>query len=243
MNEQDTVRDLLGLAVDSVEPPAARSGESVFARAAALRRRRRVAVTGAVAVVVAGGVALGTGVLPGGTGGQNVTAVGVGGSGAHAGAAGFAKLLPAGVGTVRKVAQGYVGLEGRLVRGERGAGPYDGAYSVTRDTGVGYLTVVVRKPAGTARVACPTPAPKGVADCVTEKVPGGGQLKTWRSPDKTMPKFSYALTAQLTLKDGTVLTVTSWVDAQGGAPYRTMFTYPLTQPQLRQLALNPALLP
>ncbi|MDX5564334.1 hypothetical protein PYK79_14885, partial [Streptomyces sp. ID05-04B] len=61
MNEQDTVRDLLGLAVDSVEPPAARSGESVFARAAALRRRRRVAVTGAVAVVVAGGVALGTG--------------------------------------------------------------------------------------------------------------------------------------------------------------------------------------
>ncbi|MDX3803832.1 hypothetical protein, partial [Streptomyces sp. AK04-3B] len=63
MNEQETVQDLLGRAVATVEAPVGRGGESVFAHAAALRRRRRVAVVGAVAAVVAGGVVLGSAII------------------------------------------------------------------------------------------------------------------------------------------------------------------------------------
>ncbi|MFI1503762.1 hypothetical protein [Streptomyces sp. NPDC020597] len=246
MNEQDTVRDLLGHAVDTVEPRVARSSESVFARAAALRRRRRVAVTGAAAVVVAGGVVLGTGVLPGGTGGHKAAAAGGGGAGAGARAAGFAKLLPAGVGTVREVARLPVkGLKHPPVQGKRGDGPYDGVYAVTRDSGgVGYITVRARKSSGTTvALACRAPGRTGVADCATEKVPGVGQLTTWRFPDEDLPQQSNSMTAQLALKGGAVLTVTSWTGAEGGKPYRTMLTYPLTKAQLRQLALNSALLP
>ncbi|MCX5267163.1 hypothetical protein [Streptomyces sp. NBC_00199] len=136
MNEQETVRDLLGQAVDSVEPPAARSSESVFAGAAALRRRRRVALTCTVAAVAVAGAVLGPGVLPDGTGGRSVAAAGAGragaGKGSGAGAAGFAKLLPAGAGKVREVDMAKLLGVRTSAMTKKGTGPYDGDYAVAR---------------------------------------------------------------------------------------------------------------
>ncbi|MGW1271985.1 hypothetical protein [Streptomyces sp. NPDC002491] len=247
MNEQDTVRDLLGHAVDTVEPPVARSSESVFARAAALRRRRRVAVTGAVAVVVAGGVVLGTGVLPGGTGGQNATGSGVGSSGARAGTAGFAKLLPAGVGRVREVDMTKLLGVRTSATTKKGTGPHDGDYAVARDGGVGYVTVRLHgKAVVTGPSTCADAAVfEWMTDCTSEKAPGVGLLSIWGVSGAKADKESDSwLEARLVRDDGTVLCVQDWTGIHGagkeGPPLRT---YPLTKAQLRQLALNPALLP
>ncbi|WAZ24074.1 hypothetical protein STRCI_005462 [Streptomyces cinnabarinus] len=100
MNDNQSVRELLGRAVDQVPVPAGRGAEAVFARAARLRRRRHAAATGALAAVVAGGLVLGAGVLPEG-GGERVAAAAPTGGGTPA--PGFTALLPDGIGDVAEV--------------------------------------------------------------------------------------------------------------------------------------------
>ncbi|MGI5139238.1 MULTISPECIES: hypothetical protein [unclassified Streptomyces] len=100
-------------------------------------------VTGVVAAVVAEGVVVGSGVLPGGRG-ENVAASPTAGE-FGTGAAGFRKLLPADMGKVREVSLL------RLIKGMPNAptpkkiGLYDRDYAVVRDGDVGYLVVNVMR--------------------------------------------------------------------------------------------------
>ncbi|MFF3936648.1 hypothetical protein [Streptomyces phaeofaciens] len=251
MNDTE-VRELLGRAVDTVAVPPGPGGESVFARAAAKRLRRRTAVTTAAAAVVTGGVLLGSGLLPSTTTGN-----------AGGGAAGFEKLLPSDVGTVREVSLG------RLLRGGGGplagknAGPHDGEYSVARAGGIGYLTVHVDKGVENPGTdpepdSCALADLRSIADrCTNERIPGVGLLSIWQTPDtewafKQKSAGARAVTvsggetlsARLRLDDGTMLTLR---DATGFGGVRSqgppLKTYPLTRAQLRKLALSDELLP
>ncbi|MFR9796444.1 hypothetical protein ACL02U_11140 [Streptomyces sp. MS06] len=244
------VRDLLGRAVDGVPAQAGPVTEAVFARAARLRWRRRAAVTGAAAAAVAGAVVLGSGALPDGPG--TPVAASPAASRFGGGAEGFAKLLPQGIGKIEEVSLGQLikGTE-KPLKPRRHVGPYDGEYSVTRDGGAGFLTVRVTAPAG-GRGALPHPCaltgetPRKL-DCTEEQVSGGGRLALWRTDPQTQvrPQFSGAeLTARLLLQDGTVLTVRDWTGFTGdGSLGPVLKEFPLTRDQLRELALEPELLP
>ncbi|OIJ65306.1 hypothetical protein [Streptomyces mangrovisoli] len=251
MSENDMVRELLKEAVGQVPVPESRGSEAVFARAARIRWRRRAAVTGVVAAVVAGGAVVGSDVLPAGRG-ENVAASPTARE-TGTGAGGFGKLLPAGVGKVREVSLG------QLIKGvpkapkEKKVGPYDGDYAVVRDGAVGYLTVHVM-PAKAARAkgatqdlcGLPHETPRRIA-CTNEKVPGVGVLTIWQWPASgaVQPKYSGAeLDASLRLTDGSVLTVRDWTGFLGrGSQGPLLKSFPLTRAQLRELALKPQLVP
>ncbi|MFF3518968.1 hypothetical protein [Streptomyces sp. NPDC002573] len=251
MSEKDVVRELLWKAAGPVPVPESRGSEVVFARAARLRWRRRAAVTGVVAAVVAGGVVVGSGVLPGGRG-ENVAASPTAGE-FGTGVVGFRKLLPADVGKVREVSLL------RLIKGVSNApapkkiGPYDGDYAVVRDGGVGYLVVHVMsakavKAEGAEQDPCALPheTPERIK-CTSEKVPGGAVLSIWQwaATQNVQPKYSGAeLAASLRLKDGSLLTIRDWTGFLGkGSEGPLLKTFPLTRAQLRELALKPQLLP
>jgi hypothetical protein len=108
---------------DAVGAPGA---ETVFARAARVRWRRRWVVTGVAAAVAAVSLT-GTGALPG----HGSEQTGITGLRPTARAGRLAKLLPPGIGTIRE----YLDIAG--------AGPYDGFYAVCKDGGVGYLNIQV----------------------------------------------------------------------------------------------------
>ncbi|MET8807518.1 hypothetical protein [Streptomyces sp. NPDC004546] len=250
MSENEVVRELLWKAAATVPVPESRGSEAVFVRASRLRRRRRAAVTGALAAVVAGGVALGSGVLPGGDG-QSVAASPTAGE-FGGGAAGFAKLLPRDVGKVREVSLL------RLIKGvpkaplPKDVGPYDGDYAIAREDGVGYVTVRVMTAKGVqAKQADRDPCKIGnvtppVLKCTNEKVPGG-LLSIWLTPAQKLTQPSYygaELQARLLRKDGSVLFVRDWTGFLGqGSQGPVLKTFPLTRAQLRELALRPQLLP
>jgi hypothetical protein len=250
MSENEVVRELLWKAAATVPVPESRGSEAVFARASRLRRRRRAAMTGALAAVVAGGVALGSGVLPGGDG-QSVAASPTAGE-FGGGAAGFAKLLPRDVGKVREVSLL------RLIKGvpkaplPKDVGPYDGDYAIAREDGVGYVTVRVMTAKGVqAKQADRDPCKIGnvtppVLKCTDEKVPGG-LLSIWLTPAQKLTQPSYygaELQARLLRKDGSVLFVRDWTGFLGqGSQGPVLKTLPLTRAQLRELALRPQLLP
>ncbi|MEH0446321.1 hypothetical protein QA811_22265 [Streptomyces sp. B21-102] len=247
MNEQETVRDLLARVADRVEAPVGRSGESVFARAATLRRRRRVVLTGTVAAVAVAGAVLGPGVLPDGSGGRSAAAAGTGSAGVGTGAAGFAKLLPAGVGKVHEVTLTKVFGWRTSPMTKKGTGPYDGDYAVARDGGVGYVTVRVREKGEDAGFdPCAFRRDTNlVAECTSEKVPGVGLLSIRKSGPKADKESDGWMEARLVRGDGKVLLVQDWMGTRSGPGKEgpPLKTYPLTKAQLRQLALNPALLP
>ncbi|MFF3463979.1 hypothetical protein [Streptomyces sp. NPDC002619] len=251
MSESEVVRELLWKAAGAVPVPASRGGEEVFARAARLRWRRRAAVTGVVAAVVAGGVVVGSGVLPGGRG-ESVAASPTAGE-FGGGAAGFRKLLPGDVGKVREVSLL------RLIKGVPNAplpkdvGPYDGDYAVTRDGGTGYITVRVMtakavKAKGVGEDPCaPKHQPLEMIKCTSEKVPGGALLSIiqWAGIKATQPTYNGTeLNASLRLKDGTLLSIRDSTGFLGkGSQGPLLKTFPLTRAQLRELALKPELRP
>ncbi|MGW2933342.1 hypothetical protein ACWDA7_16085 [Streptomyces sp. NPDC001156] len=253
MSENEVVRELLWKAAGPVPVLESRGSEAVFARAARLRWRRRAAVTGFVAAVVAGGVVVGSGVLPGGRG-ENVAASPTAGE-FGTGAAGFRSLLPADVGKVREVSMVQLIKGAPKTQVERKTGPYDGDYAVVRDGGVGYITVHVltAKAAGAKGAVAPQdpcalrheiPAKIG---CTSDKLPGGELLSVWQWPAgrNVQPKYSGAeLMAQLRLKDGTLLSIRDWTGFLGARSQGPLLkTFPLTRAQLRELALKPQLLP
>ncbi|MEV0173290.1 hypothetical protein AB0I00_19515 [Streptomyces sp. NPDC050803] len=257
MNDNQSVRELLGRAVDQVPVPADRGSEVVFARAARLRWRRRAAVTGAVAAVVAGGLVLGSGVLPDG-GGASVAAAPTGG-GQSTGADGFVELLPDGIGDVKEVSLLRLVKMVPDAKLPKDVGPYDGDYAVERDGGVGYITVrgVTAKEAelksgGFGQDLCSevTEAPdSGVKNCETEQLPDGTQLSVWEwsgtvGEEGTHPNWGPSLEASLELTDGSLLRIHDITGYLGeGSPGPLLKSYPITREQLRELALKPELRP
>ncbi|MGC0329568.1 hypothetical protein RKD23_002558 [Streptomyces sp. SAI-170] len=254
MNETETeeVRSLLGRAVDGVPAPAGRGAEAVFTRAARLRWRRRAAVTGAVAAVLAGGVLLGSGALPGDGQGAPVAASPTGG-GLGTGADGFAKLLPEDVGDLSEVSLMRLIKQAPDAQLPEDVGPYDGDYAVERDGGVGYLTVRAygakeAKLKGTLQDPCAlADEDTGMTDCTTEKLPDGARLSLWEwtyADDGGQPQWGPELTASLRLKDGTVLRLRDTAGFLGqGSQGPLLKEFPLDRDQLRELALKPELLP
>lgn len=248
MSDNDVVRELLWKAAATVPVPESRGSEAVFARASRLRRRRRVAMTGAVAAAVATGVVLGSGGLPGrggqgGRAGQNVAAS------LAAEENGFGKLLPAGVGKVREVSLGQLLKGTKKPFWGKKVGSYDGSYAVTRDGGTGFITVgAVKHAKDVERDPCGMPheTPRK-ENCTQEKVPGGGLLTIWRLPAQkaTRPVYSGPeLHATLLLKDGRMLDVRDWTGFAGqGSLGPVLKSFPLTRAQLRALVLKPELLP
>ncbi|MCF4136463.1 hypothetical protein L1856_05575 [Streptomyces sp. Tue 6430] len=91
----------------------------------------------------------------------------------------------------------------------------------------------------------PPPAHKWQKDCTSEKVPGVGLLSIWQASGAEDNKASNSwLEAWLVRDDNTVLSIRNWTGIHGpGKEGPPLKTYPLTKAQLRQLALNSALLP
>ncbi|CCK27487.1 putative membrane protein [Streptomyces davaonensis JCM 4913] len=253
MNDNQSVRELLGRAVDQVPVPADRGGAAVFARAALLRRRRRVAATGALAAVVAGGLVLGAGVLPEG-GGESVAAAPTGG-GTATGAEGFAALLPDGIGEVEEVS--LVRLVKLAPEAElpEDVGPYDGDYAVERDGGVGYITVRgytaedVRRKGIVPDPCVLTGESPYMKNCETEKLPDGSRLSVWEDTgtlgdENGHPDWGPGVEASLRLEGGALLRLRDITGYLGkGSPGPLLKKYPITREQLRELALKPELRP
>ncbi|MEU0057875.1 hypothetical protein [Streptomyces sp. NPDC006334] len=243
--ERESVRELLGRAVADVRPPAGRDGESVFTTAARIRRRRRAAATGAVAGVIAVSAALGPGVLRADDDRTPVAA-------SPTVRAAFQDLLPKGVGKITKISLEKI-LTGSESAPSETIGPYDGEYAVARGGGVGILTVRV------VDVATQRGYKKGSVDTTPCKVPGqessyprqqctdeavaGGRLSMWQYLSTNRSDGS-SLTAQLLLKDGTVLTVNAWEGFSGRKALGPLLKgFPLNREQLRELVLRKELLP
>jgi len=156
-------------------------------------------------------------------------------------------LLPAGVGKVHEVTLTKVFGWRTSPMTKKGTGPYDGDYAVARDGGVGYVTVRVREKGEDAGFdPCAFRRDTNlVAECTSEKVPGVGLLSIRKSGPKADKESDGWMEARLVRGDGKVLLVQDWMGTRSGPGKEgpPLKTYPLTKAQLRQLALNPALLP
>lgn len=242
------VRELLREAAAEAGEPRPGGGAAVFARASRLRWRRRAAVTGVVAAAVAGGLVLGPTVL-----GADRPESGVASApntvGPGAKSSEFEKLLPAGTGTVRETSLPIVKV-GSGISWLRPVGPYDADYTVSRDGGIGYITVRT-SPAKEARYRSLCKDTHKYADrthCTTENLPDGGVLSILWAADKagSPPKWGEEFIAVLWLRDGRQVQIRDGagipVDKTGlGGPL--LKSPPLTKSQLRELALRPELLP
>ncbi|MFD8725036.1 hypothetical protein ACFV2H_45610 [Streptomyces sp. NPDC059629] len=242
MSENEMVRELLWKAAGTVPVPESRGSESVFARAARLRLRRRAGVTGVAAAGVAAAVVLGSGALSGGQGQSPAASP-------AAELTGFGKLLPAGVGKVRQVSLGQLLKGTKKPLGGKKVGPYDGDYAVSRDGGTGFVTVYTA-----THVKNPEADPCGMPhetprkeQCTRETVSGGAVLTIWHWPAQKAVQPAYSgpeLHATLLLRNGTLLSVRDWTGFTGqGALGPVMKNYPLTRAQLRELVLKSDLLP
>ncbi|MFE6284579.1 hypothetical protein [Streptomyces sp. NPDC057877] len=253
MNETEEVRGLLARAVDGVPVPTGLGTDGVFERAARLRWRRRAAVTGTVAAVAAVGLVLGTGALSGG--GQGGVAASPTGGVRSTGADGFTELLPKGIGDVKEVS--LLRLVKREPQAEppKDVGPYDGDYAVERDGGVGYLTVgVVSARQAELKRAASDPCARSSEhpyrkNCTTERLPDGTRLSLWEDSGNlddpgTHPNWGPSLEASLRMPDGSALRLRDITGYLGtGSPGPLLADYPLSRPQLRELALRPELRP
>jgi hypothetical protein len=237
MNETETVRELLGRAVDRVAVPDSPDAETVFARAARVRRRRRGWVTAMAAAVVVTGTVVGPGALSGDRdrAGSTVSE--------RSRASGFAELLPPGAGRVREVwlnDQGTVFTFGPL--GKRRVGPYDADYAISRDGGVGYVRIRVanHKPTPNIGNMCARITLPQV--CTSETLPNGNVLQI--SGQKGESSWGRDITATLYTLQGPVLFIEDNDGFTGeGSLGPVLDSLPLTKSQLRELAIRPELLP
>ncbi|MFI6489961.1 hypothetical protein [Streptomyces sp. NPDC050564] len=253
--EAEHVRELLGRAVDQVPAPRSRGSEAVFAQAARVRWRRRAAATGVAAAAVATGLVFGPGVLDDGRGASVAGAPTAGEFTTKAGR--FQKLLPAGTGKISEVSLMRLIKQVPKAPLPKPVGPYDGDYAVSRDGGVGYITVRV---ATTKQIQAKTggkgiedpckDAPKGGrVGCTSQKLSHGSLLGIWQTGEPEPGSFSYPtmgpeFAAVLKLKDGRALFVRDFGGFQGKGQLGPLLKAPpLTRDQLHKLILNPELLP
>ncbi|MFJ5263971.1 hypothetical protein ACIQAC_26260 [Streptomyces sp. NPDC088387] len=246
MRDDQDVRDLLGRAVAHVPLPRG-EGDTVFARVAQVRWRRRVAATGVTAAVVAFGVAFGTVGLPAAseTGVATPTAQP---SLSSVKAAGFAKLLPHDVGKVAELLASPLQIALPRLPEEATDGPYDGNYVIRRGGAVGYVVVTAERsgawPEGNFGAECKLE--ETVHDCKFERLPDGAELAVWQTA-ATSDRLTHRgaeMDARLRTRDGTVLHITQSTGyADTRVPGPLLDSYPLTRPQLRELVQRPELLP
>ncbi|MFI5769311.1 hypothetical protein ACIA74_12270 [Streptomyces sp. NPDC051658] len=243
------VHELLGRAAEDAGQPAT-STRTVYAGAARVRLRRRVGVSVAAVAVVAAGAVAAPNLAPKGDTQETTVAAPVELAGNGGRAEELVKVLPKGVGDVEQVSLSVI-LKGDTSEQEMPhlAGPLDGHYSVRKDGGVGYLVIGYLDTG--SRVAGSDPCKPahgvpGMADCVNEKVPGGGVLTIWSDPMNYdgAPTWGRELAGRLVLKDGGVLSIRDSTGFKGErAQGPVMKTTPLTRAQLRTLLLSPELLP
>ncbi|MEW2177064.1 hypothetical protein AB0890_12135 [Streptomyces sp. NPDC005406] len=251
------VRELLGRAAEDAGQPVI-STEVVYARAARVRRRRRVAVSAAAVCAVAAGAF----VVPGLSAGQEqdprTSSVAAPARAAGDRADQLTALLPRGVGSVEQVSLAVIIKHATPEQAEEHPyGPLDGQYAVRRDGGAGYLTVDVRTgkmigeklggvPAATDLCKRGNGEPEP-ADCVREELPDGRVLTIWSDAmdygDGT-PQWGPELVARLTLQDGGMLAVRDSTGFEADSALGPLLkTPPLTRAQLREFVLRPELLP
>lgn len=251
------VRELLGRAAEDAGKPVI-STEGVYARAARVRRRRRVAVSAAAVCAVAAGAF----VVPGLSAGQEEAprTSSVAAPGKPAGnterARKLIKLLPPGVGSVEEVFPKVISKGDAKTQdtvepaGGPVGGPLGGLYAVRRGGGVGYLEIgamVLGGGPGTAN-GCTGAGAMERTDCIREELPDGRVLTIWNDPMTLIHNFRTQsgpeLAARLTLKDGGQLVVRNSTGFEGDASRGPLMkTPPLTRAQLRTLMLRPELLP
>lgn len=246
------VRELLGRAAEGAGQPVI-STEGVYAKAARVRRRRRVAVSAAAVCAVAAGAF----VVPGLSAGQEQAprASSVAAPGKLAGnterARELIKLLPEGIGAVEQVSPADIFKRGGKAEHivETPGGPLGGLYSVRGDGGVGFLEVGAAAPPGFLRSTnvCSGAGAWQRTDCVREELPDGRVLTIWNDPKTLVHSFAQwgpELAGWLTLKDGRRLAVRASTGFEGDAALGPLLkTPPLTRAQLRTLMLSPELLP
>ncbi|MGW0935417.1 hypothetical protein [Streptomyces sp. NPDC002666] len=239
------VRELLGRAAEEAGRPAI-STEEVYARAARVRRRRRVAVSAAAVCAVAAGAFLVPGISAGGEAPQESSvAAPAKPVGNTERATALIKLLPEGVGSVEEVSMADILKDGIPEAETPPTGPLDGLYAVRRGGGVGFLVI-----GGSPRThdkCTPTTGVLSRPNCVREELPDGRVLTIWTGPPEgvfnTSIEWGPELVAVLTLADGRQLTMS---DSTGFEAYATLGPQledpPLTRAQLRALMLRPELL-
>ncbi|MFD6424158.1 hypothetical protein [Streptomyces sp. NPDC060198] len=257
----DDVRKLLERAAADAGRPVL-STEAVWAGAARVRFRRRAAVTGAaLAVVVAGAVAVPQLKQdPAASLDRASVAASTGTAGTDK-ASRVAALLPAGVGRLEEVS--FVVLIKHVKPSEARrdfVGPLDGDYAVHKDGGVGYLAFEIRTakevaaksgaggtdPAAVDLCEVDGKEPKR-ADCVRQVLPDGRVLTTWSDTmdygDGT-PRWGPEIDGQLVLEDGSALILRSSTGFEAkGAQGPLLKSPPLNSAQVRELMLRPELLP
>lgn len=257
-------KELLGRAVADVGRSTV-SADAVYAKAAKVRWRRRAVMSGAALALVAAG-AVSVPVMAAQDSDTTSVAAPPGlaeGKGDQAKAEQLAKLLPAGVGTIKEVRRDVLikGVDPKKPA-PKYLGPLDGQYAISRDGGVGYLSIAtntwrqihvktgVAKPLGTmAEDLCAPDAPKAgpPLDCVREKLPDGRVLTIWRTPAANTsgePRWGTELTGRLALQDGEALFARDITGFRGKGELGPLLkTPPLTRAQFRELLLRPELLP
>ncbi|MFG3135436.1 hypothetical protein ACGFZA_04340 [Streptomyces sp. NPDC048211] len=253
------VRKLLGRVAEDAGQPVI-STEVVYARAARVRRRRRVAVSAAAVCAVAAGAFVVPGLSAGQEQAPRTSSVAAPGklAGDSERARKLTALLPEDVGSVKEVPLAAIikhvppgQVETKLY------GPLDGQYAVRRDGGVGYLVVglmdaeKVEKKLGDGpretNLCKVQPGEPHRTDCVREELPDGRVLTVWSDSmdygDGT-PQWGPELVARLVLRDGGQLTVRDSTGFEADTALGPLLkTPPLTRAQLRTLTLSPELLP
>ncbi|MFE9854062.1 hypothetical protein [Streptomyces sp. NPDC005780] len=246
------VRELLGRAAEEAGRPDI-STEEVYARAARVRRRRRVAVSAAAVCAVAAGAFVVPGISAGSEQAPRASSVAAPGklAGNTERARKLIKLLPEGVGSVEQVF--WEDIDTRDTTAEHivdpFGGPLGGLYAVRRGGGVGFLEVGGMAPPGFLRNAnvCAGAGAQQRTHCVREELPDGRVLTIWNDP-KALVRSSIAqwgpeLAGWLTLKDGRSLAVRASTGFEGDVALGPLLrTPPLTRAQLRTLMLSPELL-
>ncbi|WP_371602852.1 hypothetical protein OG345_12575 [Streptomyces sp. NBC_01220] len=248
------VRELLGRAAEDAGRPVI-STAVVYARAARVRRHRRVAVTAAAVCAVAAGAF----VVPGLSTEQSPRTSSVAApvkAGDRAGR--LNALLPKGVGAVEQVSLAVIIKHATPAQAkEHPYGPLDGQYAVRRDGGVGYLTVDTRSAKAIEKKLGGFPQQKDLCkpgngepeptDCVREVLPDGRVLTIWSDAmeyEDGTPQWGPELVARITLKDGGQLAVRDSTGFEADTALGPLLkTPPLTRAQLRTLMLRPELLP
>ncbi|MCX3063768.1 hypothetical protein [Streptomyces beihaiensis] len=243
--ENSAVKGLLERAVADVARPY-RNSEEIFMQARRRSWRRRAAMTGAAAAAVAAVSAM----VPALASGRSEEPAAAPTASVQA-STGLVGLLPTGIGEVKQVPliQLVKGVSGQEPKPH---GPYDGAYAVRKDGGVGLLEsrtasskqTATKGSAHNAKEVCASleSTPGLAKGCTAEAVTGGGSLAVWYQPNAEAGgsiDWSGEYDARLFLPDGRsvhVRNVAGWTGTGSlGAP---LAAPPLTRNQLHEVMLR-----
>ncbi|MEU5283664.1 hypothetical protein AB0G97_06535 [Streptomyces sp. NPDC020755] len=263
------VRELLDRAAEGAGKPTLSAG-AVYAKAARIRRRRRVAASTAVLAVVAAGAFA----LPRTGGDEDPAHTSVASAGPSASptpsasasapasdkAERLASLLPADVGEIEEVSLAVLIKKATPEQAHTTyLGPLDGHYAFRRDGGVGYLVLALEdreavekkmgRPADPDEDLCVRVGQEpSRSDCEREVLPDGRTLTTWHDTMDVEGEDSVdwgpELVGRLVQRDGSQFLVRSSTGFEGtGTQGPLLSEPPLSRQQLKQLLTGPEVLP